>query len=196
MDSVPQKIPSAPHSLNEDGVEGKKCGEGRQQYRTATIECGEWRPLEEFNRNPKYADGRAITCIHCKKKQKDAKEAREAKTPSYTSMVPVKQYPDVPIHTGTGRGVQFEPDGPLYVSIADVTEFFGVKAQDQLKKLQNDPTFALGLILGTDIRTQNSVTHTSPPLTWLRPTGSELNAQICAFSHSHVTTVDVAETLP
>jgi hypothetical protein len=86
------------------------------------------------------------------KKRKEAQKAASRET----ALVPVKQYPDVPIHTGTGRGVQFDPDGPLYVSIVDVTEFFGVKAHGQLEKLQNDPNFALGLKLGTDICTQNS----------------------------------------
>jgi hypothetical protein len=74
-------------------------------------------------------------------------------TNAETALVPVQQYPDVPISTGTGRGVQFEPGGPLYVSIADVTEFFGVRAQEQLRRLQKDPTFALGLMRGSGITT-------------------------------------------
>lgn len=149
MGIVTQKVKSAPHSF-VDGVEGKVCGAGRKNQRSGAVSCGKWLPMSNYPTNNAYEDGKGISCNGCVHKRRSG---YTTETPRDKAITPFKQYPDVPIHTGVGRGVQFEENGPLYVAIADVSGFFGLDERGQFRRLQNDPNFALGLQRGGHIST-------------------------------------------
>lgn len=113
--------------------------------------CGIVLPVEEFPRKgmdngvQRYGHYCGKRYNNCYGEQQQLAEQRRK------ALVPIKQYADVPIHTGIGRGAQFEEGGPLYVSVADVCGFFGVDTHGQAKRLQNDPNYKAGLKIVQDI---------------------------------------------
>lgn len=90
-------------------------------------------------------------CLSCERMTRPG--AHRARGSEKLALVPVKQYPDVPVHTGLGRGAQFIDGGPLYVAITDVCEFFGTDTQSQFRRLWNDPNYQPALEKGSDIAT-------------------------------------------
>lgn len=88
-------------------------------------------------------------CLECEREKR-----QQGVSPAKADLVPVRQFSDVPVvDGGVVRGAQFEVDGPLYICITDVCEYFGIDTQTQVYRLRKDANYAPAMERGKDILT-------------------------------------------